>query len=89
MRYLQYKGVVKVDLSVAVPSTRKWRMQSVPGYLTVQQVSRVLRKIDRSSTLGRRDFAILLLLARLGLRANEIAMMSLDDIDWQTGQLTV
>ncbi len=89
MRYLQYKGLVKVDLSVAVPSTRTWRMQSVPGHLTVQQVSRVLRKIDRGTALGRRDFAILLLLARLGLRANEIATMSLDDIDWQTGQLTV
>jgi len=89
MRYLQYKGLVKVDLSVAVPSTRTWRMQSVPGYLTVQQVSRVLRKIDRSTAFGRRDFAILPLLARLGLRANEIATMSLDDIDWQTGQLRV
>jgi site-specific recombinase XerD len=64
-------------------------MQSVPGHLTVQQVSRVLRNIDRSTAFGRRDFAILLLLARLGLRANEIATMSLDDIDWQTGQLMV
>jgi site-specific recombinase XerD len=89
MRYLQYKGLVKVDLSIGVPSTRTWRMQAVPVYLTVQQVSRVLHKIDRSTAFGRRDFAILLLLARLGLRANEIATMSLDDIDWQTGQLTV
>jgi site-specific recombinase XerD len=88
-RYLQYKGFVKVDLSMAVPSTRRWRMQSVPGYLTVQQVSRVLRTIDRGTAFGRRDFAIVLLLARLGLRANEIATMSLDDIDWQTGQLMV
>lgn len=64
-------------------------MQSLPGYLTVQQESRVLRKIDRRTAIGRRDFAIMLLLARLGLRANEIATMSLDDIDWQTGQLTV
>jgi len=62
-------------------------MQSVPGHPTVQQVSRV--KIDLRTAFGRRDFVIVLLLATLALRAHEITTMSLDDVDWLTGQLTV
>jgi len=89
MRYLRYKGYINVDLSTAVPSMRAWRMQSLPGYLSSKQVNQVIKRIDRDRPCGRRDYAILLLLARLGLRANEIATLSLDDIDWQAGELTV
>jgi site-specific recombinase XerD len=89
MRYLQYKGFIKVDLSRAVPSTRVWRLQALPGYLSPLQVKQVLAQVDRSDPFGRRDYAVLLLLARLGLRANEIVTMALDDIDWQSGQLIV
>jgi site-specific recombinase XerD len=89
MRYLKYKGYISVDLSTAVPLVRTWRMQSLPGYLSSKQVNQVLRSIDLDGPCGRRDYAIILLLARLGLRANEITTLSLDDIDWQTGQLTV
>lgn len=88
-RYLKYKGYINVDLSTAVPVVRTWRMQALPGYLSSKQVDQVLRRIDRDGTCGRRDYAVILLLARLGLRANEVATMSLDDIDWQTGQLTI
>jgi site-specific recombinase XerD len=89
MRYLQYKEYINVDLPTAVPLVRKWRMQSLPSYLSPKQVNQVLKQIDRDGPCGRRDYAILLLLARLGLRANEIATLSLNDVDWQTGQLTV
>lgn len=88
-RYLRYKGYVTADLSAAVPSMRAWRMQSLPGYLSPRQVNQVLKRIDRDGPCGRRDYAILLLLARLGLRANEITTLSLDDIHWQAGELTV
>jgi site-specific recombinase XerD len=88
-RYLQYKGLIRVDLPSAVPSVRTWRFTSLPTYLLPAQVQQVLKGVDRHSPLGRRDYAILLLLARLGLRANEIATLCLDDIDWQSGQLTV
>ncbi len=83
MRYLRYKGYVTADLSAAVPSMRTRRMQSLPGYLSPKQVDQVLKRIDRDGPCGRRDYAILLLLARLDLRANEITTLSLDDIDWQ------
>jgi site-specific recombinase XerD len=89
MRYLQYKGWISTDLAASVPSTRQWRLQALPGYLAPSQVKQVLDRIDRRDPLGRRDYAIVLLLARLGLRANEIATMALDDIDWQTGQITI
>ncbi len=89
MRYLQYKGWISTDLAASVPSTRQWRLQALPGYLAPGQVKQVLDRIDRRDPLGRRDYAVLLLLARLGLRANEIATMALDDIDWQTGQITI
>ena len=88
-RYLRYKGYINVDLSTAVPTVRTWRMQSLPGYLSSKQVNQVLKRIDRDGPCGRRGYAILLLLARLGLRANEIVTLSLDDMDWQAGQLSV
>jgi len=78
----------RTDLAASVPSTRQWRLQALPGYLAPGQVKQVLDRIDRR-TLWTKDYAVLLLLARLGLRANEIATMALDDIDWQTVRSTI
>lgn len=89
LRYLRYKDLVDADLSGAVPSVRTWRFSSVPQYLSPAEVQKVLDAVDRTTALGRRDYAILLLLARLGLRASEVATLCLDDIDWQSGQLTI
>jgi site-specific recombinase XerD len=89
LRYLRYKDLLDVDLSGAVPSVRTWRFSSVPQYLLPAQVEKVLRAVDRTTRVGRRDYAILLMLARLGLRASEVATLCLEDIDWQSGQLTV
>jgi len=64
-------------------------MTSIPRGIASEQVHRLLRGIDRSTPTGRRDYAILLLLARLGLRSGEVAFLELEDIDWQDGCLSV
>ena len=89
MRYLHYRGYIRTDLAASVPTIRRWRLASLPEYLLPSQVQKVLNACDRRSAIGRRDYAILLMLARLGLRANEIATLTLDDVDWRAGQLTV
>ncbi|MDB6090051.1 MAG: hypothetical protein JWN85_2835 [Gammaproteobacteria bacterium] len=88
-RYLVYAGHITADLASSVQTVRSWRFTTLPGYLSAVQVRRVLDSCDRRSTVGKRDYAVLLLLARLGLRANEIATISLDDINWQASYLTV
>ncbi len=89
LRYLRYKDLIAIDLASAVPSVRTWRFASLPRYLARGEVQKVLDAIDRSTSLGRRDYAVLLLLARLGLRASEVATLCLQDIDWQDGVLTI
>ena len=64
-------------------------MTSVPRGIAVDQAQKLLNSVDRSTPVGRRDYAILLLLARLGLRAGEIAFLTLEDIDWRAGTLIV
>jgi integrase/recombinase XerD len=88
-RYLHVEGWVPVALAQAVPSVAGWRLASLPRALEAEQVARLLESCDRSTVLGGRDFAILMLLSRLGLRSCEIASLRLDDIDWRVGQLTV
>ena len=88
-RYLLYRGHITVDLATAVPSVRTWRFGTLPGYLSPKQVQQVLDNCDRRSSIGKRDYAVLTLLVRLGLRANEIATLTLDDIDWHSSRLTV
>jgi site-specific recombinase XerD len=89
LRFLWQTGVTTVDLTAAIPPVRRWRLVDVPKYLARDEVTRVLNACDRSSPVGRRDYAILLLLARLGLRGGEVVRLELDDIDWHTGALTV
>lgn len=88
-RYLLYRGHITTDLADSVPSIRRWRCASLPGHLSPRQIQQVLNGCDRRTAVGRRDYAILLLLARLGLRANEIATLTLYAVDWQSGQLTI
>ena len=64
-------------------------MTSIPRAIGTDQVRQLLASIDRSTAVGRRDYAIVLLLARLGLRSGEVAFLELDDIDWNAGQLSV
>ncbi len=88
-RYLLYRGYIVDDLADAVPSVRTWRFGPLPEYLSPSQIQLVLDSCDRTSAIGKRDYAVLLLLARLGLRANEVATLALEDIDWHSGLLTV
>jgi len=89
LRFLWQTGQTERDLTAAIPPVRRWRLVDVPKYLTPDDVQRVLDACPRASAVGRRDYAILLLLARLGLRGGEIVRLELDDIDWHTGELLV
>jgi integrase len=72
-----------------MPSVTDWRLATIPKYLTPDEVERVLQTCNRQTRGGRRDYAILLLLARLGLRAGEIIALELDDIRWRAGEILV
>lgn len=89
LQYAQYEGCTKHPLSTAVPAVANWSMAALPKALPQERVELVLSKCDRETGIGKRDYAILLLLARLGLRAGEVAALSLGDIDWQAGRLNV
>lgn len=89
LRYLHLAGLVTAPLVWAVPSVADLRDRSLPRGLEAAAVRRLLASCDRRRLIGRRDFAILLLLSRLGLRAGEVAAITLDDIDWRAGMLLV
>ena len=89
LRYLRYQGAIATDLAACVPRVANWSHSALPRFLQPGQVQQVLDHCDRRSALGLRNYAILLLLARLGLRACEIVAMALDDIDWEAGHLMV
>jgi site-specific recombinase XerD len=89
LRYLRYEGEITTDLAACVPRVANWSHSTLPRFLQPGQVQQVLDHCDRHSAAGLRNYAILLLLARLGLRACEIVSMTLDDIDWETGHLIV
>jgi site-specific recombinase XerD len=89
LRFLFLRGQTRTDLALAVPTVRQWRLASVPRYLPAPDVERLLRACDRSSATGRRNHAVMLLLARLGLRAGEVAALELADVRWREGELVV
>ncbi|MDQ3651551.1 MAG: site-specific integrase [Acidobacteriota bacterium] len=89
LQYARYRGDISIDLVAAVPTVANWSMASIPRSLPPVQVELVLAHCNRQTPLGRRDYAILLLLARLGLRAGEVAALRLEDINWQAGCISV
>jgi integrase/recombinase XerD len=89
LRYTRYLGNVALDLAAAVPIVANWSMTSIPRAISAEHVRQLLASIDRRTAVGRRDYAILLLLARLGLRSGEVAFLELEDIDWNQGQVSV
>jgi site-specific recombinase XerD len=89
LRYLHVAGLIKTPLVWAVPSVADLRDRSLPRGLEPAAVRQLLASCDRRRLVGRRDYAILLLLSRLGLRAGEVAAMRLGDVDWRRGELLV
>jgi site-specific recombinase XerD len=89
LRFLFLRGEIRTDLALTIPTVRQWRLSSVPRHLPARDVERLLRACDRSSATGRRDHAVLLLLARLGLRASEIGALELGDLRWREGEIVV
>lgn len=88
-RYLRYRGDITTDLAACIPSIANRQFSALPKFLRPDQVQRVLSQCDRRTAHGRRNFAILLLPARLGLRACEIVNLTLDDIHWQVGEICI
>ncbi|MGA8658601.1 MAG: site-specific integrase [Chthoniobacterales bacterium] len=88
-RFLHYQGKIETDLAPALPNVANWTLSSLPKYISADAVQRVLDKCDRQTTIGRRDYAVLLLLARLGMRGGEVLRLNLEDVDWQNACIIV
>jgi len=89
LRFCYLRGDTALDLALAIPPVRRWTPTAVPAVLAPAEVERVLATPDRATARGRRDHAILLLLARLGLRAGEVVALELGDLGWRTGEFLV
>jgi len=88
LRFLHVQGLIAEPLAAAVPSVAR-RREDLPRGLARDQVQRLLDSCDRSTPVGRRDYAILVLLSRLGLRGGEVAGLELDDLDWRAGEVVI
>lgn len=88
-RYLRRHGEISLDLAACVPTVPNWSRSTLPKFLPPGTVQRVLSRCDRQAPLGRRNYAILRLLAKLGLRAGQVVALNLEDIDWDASQVTV
>lgn len=89
LRYLHLVGLIAAPLEWAVPKVACVRDRSLPRGVSEMTVSALLSSCDRRRTVGRRDYAILLLLARLGLRAGEVARIALEDVQWRAGEIVI
>jgi len=89
LRFLFLDGATPTDLSLAVPPVRRWKPLPLPAFLSADEVERVLASVDRTTARGRRALAMLLLLARLGLRPGEVSTLDLDDVHWRSGEIVV
>jgi integrase len=89
VRYLEMEGLCGPGLRDAIPSVARWRLATLPRCLEPGELTRFLRSFDRQSARGRRDYAMALCLAVLGLRASEVAALRLQDLDWRSGTLSI
>jgi integrase/recombinase XerD len=89
LRFLHAEGMVPADLTGVVPPVASWRLSGLPRALSGGQVAALLAACDQSQAAGCRDFAIITMMCRLGLRCAEVAGLQLDDVDWPAGALTV
>src|SRR5262249_36196984 len=89
LRFAHCTGLISTDLSGCIPAPANWSLSSIPRALDEDHVRRILGHCDRTTANGCQHYAILLVLARLGLRAGEVAALQLEDIDWRTGELQI
>jgi integrase/recombinase XerD len=89
LRFLIARGYCAPELEHAIPTVAKWRLSSLPKYLSVQDVERLINSCDQSSPLGARERAILVLIARLGLRAGDVSALKFGDLLWEEGTLII
>jgi site-specific recombinase XerD len=89
LRFLFLRQIISVRLGIAVPPVGGWRLATVPPTMTAADVQALLDHCDRSTDVGVRDFAMLTLVARLGLRSIEVARLELGDLDWRAGEIVV
>ena len=89
LRFLIAEGRCAAGLEGAIPILAHWRLSSLPRYLQIEEVERVIAACDPATPVGKRDRAILLLLARLGLRAGDIVHLRLADLDWKEATISV
>ncbi len=87
--FVHLEGLVTSRLSAAVPSPARWSQASLPRGLTAEQVAALQATCDRRRAVGRRNYAILVMFSRLGLRTCEVAALRLDDIDWRLAEIVV
>lgn len=89
LRFLHVEGLIPGPLAEAVPSVAGWKLAGLPRSLSPSEVRRLLAAFDRRTRSGRRDYAMAILLVRLGLRAGEVTALTLDDIDWRAGEVLI
>ncbi len=89
LRYLHIRGEIPGDLSGAIPAVAGWRLVGLPRALEGDQARRLLLAFDRRTHAGRRGYAAVILMLRPGLRAAEVASLSLEDCDWSRGELVI
>jgi integrase len=89
LRFLVSRGVVRAGLELAIPCLRTYRHAGIPQHLSKKEVKQLVNSAHDGTALGRRDFAILLLLSKFGLRGGEVAGLELQDIDWSNGEILV
>lgn len=89
LRFLRHRGEIAADLAGVIPPVASWTLSSLPRHLPRGAVDRVLAGQAHATEAGRRDYAILLILARLGLRSCEVAALRLEDLDWETSRINV
>jgi integrase/recombinase XerD len=89
LKFLCLKNFISSDLSAAIPRIAVWRLDGIPDYLTKKELKTILNHCDRKTLKGLRDYTIIRILSSLGLRAFEVAQLTLEDIDWENGEITI
>lgn len=89
VHFLFHRGKIKTDFASSIPNAARWTLAGLPRYVGTDAIERTLDTCDRRTPIGRRNYAILLLLARLGLRGGEVVRLNLEDVDWIASRITI